>query len=105
LCVITNFANLLSLCTLCRFFSLQAGVTFFGQVYPEDIVYVALPLYHTNGGVLACGQMIFTGATLAIRSKFSASNFWTDCIKYQCTVRQEKAWGFNFGLSRPLLLL
>jgi hypothetical protein len=43
-----------------------------------------LPLYHTNCGVLAASQM-FNGITIAIREKFSASNFWTDCIKYNAT--------------------
>ena len=26
------------------------------------------------------------GCTTALRRKFSASNFWTDCIRYECTV-------------------
>ena len=56
------------------------------DISSDDIVYCTLPLYHTNGGVLSAGQMLFTGATLVIRKKFSASNFWQDCIKYKCTV-------------------
>ena len=60
---------------------------------------MALPLYHTNGGVLGAGQMIFSGATLAIRDKFSASNFWTDCIKYQCTVSRAGPMGVHSHLK------
>ena len=52
----------------------------------SDIIYTALPLYHTNANILAMGQMIAHGCTVALRKKFSASNFWNDCIKYQCTV-------------------
>lgn len=57
---------------------------------PEDTVYCTLPLYHTNGGVLATGQMVLRGATLALRKKFSASNFWNDCVKFNCTVSEIK---------------
>ena len=69
-----------------RYFSMQAGITVCTDVSPDDIIYCTLPLYHTNGGVLCSGQMMYTGATLVIRKKFSASNFWQDCIKYKCTV-------------------
>ena len=65
---------------------MQAGIVLCTDVSSDDIIYCTLPLYHTNGGVLCTGQMIYTGATLVIRKKFSASNFWQDCIKYKCTV-------------------
>ena len=71
---------------VCRFFGLQSGIHTFAQILPEDTIYCSLPLYHTNGGVLSSGQMLFYGSTLVIRKKFSASNFWSDCIKYKCTV-------------------
>lgn len=34
------------------------------------------------------GNAILYGCTCAIRKKFSASNFWTDCKKFNCTVAQ-----------------
>lgn len=52
----------------------------------KDIIYVCLPLYHGNGGMIAIGAALIMGSTVAIRKKFSASNFWTDCKKYNCTV-------------------
>ena len=58
----------------------------FFNIAESDIIYTALPLYHTNANSLAMGQMIIFGCTIALRKKFSASNFWNDCIKYQCTV-------------------
>ena len=78
---------------------MQRGITVCAEVRPDDVVYCTLPLYHTNGGVLATGQMIYTGSTLVIRKKFSASNFWPDCIKYKCTVSR-----FSVVIT-PLLLL
>lgn len=32
------------------------------------------------------GQMILNGCTVALRRKFSVSQFWKDCVKYKCTV-------------------
>lgn len=58
----------------------QTGIT------SKDVIYTTLPLYHTAGGLLGIGQCLLGGSTVVIRSKFSASNFWKDCIKYECTV-------------------
>ena len=54
-------------------------------VHPEDVIYISIPLYHGIGSI-ALGQVLCQGATAVVRRKFSASNFWTDCIKYKCTV-------------------
>lgn len=58
------------------------------DITADDIIYTTLPLYHTAGGLLGIGQCLLGGTTIVIRSKFSASNFWKDCIKYNCTVAQ-----------------
>ena len=66
---------------------------------PSDVVYCALPLYHSNGGILGAGQMILRGCTLVIRRKFSASQFWNDCITYGCTVSSTNIVVFAFSWS------
>lgn len=53
---------------------------------PEDVLYITMPLYHSAAGILGSGQMVLSGCTIAIRKKFSASQFWDDCIKYKATV-------------------
>ena len=57
-----------------------------GGLYEEDILYNALPLYHSSAGMLALGPSFLYGVSVAIRAKFSATNFWTDCVKYKATV-------------------
>jgi len=69
-----------------RFVQFALGIHSMFQLREDDIVYCTLPLYHTNGGMLSSGQMLFWGSTLVLRRKFSASNFWSDCVKHQCTV-------------------
>lgn len=54
----------------------------------DDIIYNPLPLYHTAGGVIGTGPALVVGNPIVLRTKFSASSYWTDCIKYNCTVGQ-----------------
>lgn len=54
----------------------------------DDVVYCHLPLYHSSGGQVATSAALFLGTKTVIRKKFSASNFWTDCIKYDVTATQ-----------------
>ena len=58
----------------------------FSPIHTEDVLYVTLPLYHSSAFTLGLGQVFHTGATIVLRRKFSASNFWSDCVKYKCTV-------------------
>ncbi|XP_033615257.1 long-chain fatty acid transport protein 1 [Fukomys damarensis] len=58
-----------------------------------DVLYDCLPLYHSAGNIMGVGQCIIYGLTVVLRKKFSASRFWDDCIKYNCTVVQYIAVG------------
>jgi acyl-CoA synthetase (AMP-forming)/AMP-acid ligase II len=51
----------------------------------NDKFFITLPLYHSNGGMVGTGMAMISGVTIVLRRKFSASNFWRDCIKYECT--------------------
>jgi fatty-acyl-CoA synthase len=55
---------------------------------PEDRMYVCLPLYHTSGGVLAVGVTLTVGGSVVIARKFSATSFWDDVVRYDCTLFQ-----------------
>jgi len=52
---------------------------------PKDRIYITLPLYHGTGGICGVGAALNTGASMIIREKFSASQFWDDAVKYQAT--------------------
>ncbi|XP_037121719.1 long-chain fatty acid transport protein 6 isoform X1 [Syngnathus acus] len=54
----------------------------------DDIVYITLPLYHMSASLLGIGGCIQLGATCVLRKKFSATQFWKDCVKYNVTVVQ-----------------
>ena len=58
------------------------------KVRHDDVIYTTLPLYHSAGGMAGFGMCIYTGATLCVRSKFSAKNFVRDCKRTGATVTQ-----------------
>ena len=47
------------------------------------------PIPSPSGNIVGIGQCLLHGMTVVIRKKFSASRFWDDCIKYNCTVSEE----------------
>ncbi|XP_009071831.1 PREDICTED: very long-chain acyl-CoA synthetase-like, partial [Acanthisitta chloris] len=55
---------------------------------PDDVVYTTLPLYHSAGFLVGVGGCLEVGATCVLRAKFSASQFWDDCRRYNVTVIQ-----------------
>ncbi|KAM6426113.1 long-chain fatty acid transport protein 2 [Liasis olivaceus] len=67
---------------------LASGLIIASGVTSEDIIYTTLPLYHSSALLLGVNGCIMQGATLVLRSKFSASQFWDDCRKYKVTVVQ-----------------
>jgi solute carrier family 27 fatty acid transporter 1/4 len=60
-----------------------------------------MPLYHSASGMLGLGQALLSGTTVVIRKKFSASNFWSDCIKYNVTVAQYIGEICRYLLAQP----
>ncbi len=60
-----------------------AGLT---AAKPTDRVYNCLPMYHSVGGIAAFGAGLIKGGTLVIREKFSAREFWSDIVRYDCNI-------------------
>lgn len=64
----------------------------------DDVMYCTLPLYHATGMVVCwCGVIAGSGA-LAIRRKYSTSQFWSDVQKYNAS-----AIGYVGELCRYLM--
>jgi fatty-acyl-CoA synthase len=54
----------------------------------SDRMYNCLPMYHSIGGVVATGAVLVNGGSVVIREKFSASQFWDDIVRWDCTLFQ-----------------
>jgi len=81
------FSQKCNLC--CRFLAIASCAKHLLHIRPDDIIFNILPLYHISGGVLGTGVTLVFGTPVVLMRKFSASNYWNDCIKYKCTVRNE----------------
>lgn len=71
-----------------RFMFLGTGANNLVGLKGDSVIYVPIPLYHMAGGAIGSCQLLLFGNTLALRSKFSASKFWSDCIRWNCTAAQ-----------------
>lgn len=74
--IITNQRFLLASCAFGRSVH-EAG--------PGDVIYVTLPLYHSSAQWVGWGSCMATGATMALRRRFSASRFWEDVREFRAT--------------------
>ena len=55
-------------------------------VNQSDSIYIPLPLYHSNGGMLAVSLAWQAKTNIGLRQKFSASNYFSDCQRFGCTI-------------------
>ncbi len=69
---------------------LQWALWFSGMldIQPEDRIYNCLPMYHSIGGVLVPGAALVSGSSVVLRESFSASRFWDDVTRWDCTMFQ-----------------
>jgi fatty-acyl-CoA synthase len=67
----------------------------------KDVLYCALPLYHTVAGVICVNAVLVTGARLALRRKFSASRFWQDVSESGATTFQYIGEVCRYLLGQP----
>jgi fatty-acyl-CoA synthase len=68
--------------TWTHWFAGLAGLT------ADDRLYNCLPMHHSVGGVVAIGAPLVGGGSVAIAKKFSASGFWGDVARFDCTAFQ-----------------
>ncbi|MEO7565853.1 MAG: AMP-binding protein [Aestuariivirga sp.] len=66
-----------------------------------DRIYNCLPLYHSVGGVVAVAATLAAGGSTVIAVKFSASNFWNDIRRWQCTQFQYIGELCRYLLAQP----
>jgi fatty-acyl-CoA synthase len=67
----------------------------------DDVLYCAMPLYHGNALNANLFPALRTGATIALRRKFSASGFLPDVQRYGVTFFNTVGRALNHILSTP----
>ena len=56
------------------------------DVQPDDRIYNCLRMQHSVGGVQTISATLIGGGSVVICEKFSASQFWSDVIRWDCTL-------------------
>ncbi|XP_064465878.1 long-chain fatty acid transport protein 1-like [Ornithodoros turicata] len=84
-----------------RYIYIASAVHFIMPLREDDVLYVCLPLYHVAACALGCSQSLMFGLTTVQRGKFSASAFWDDCIRFNCTVTQYIGEICRYLLAQP----
>lgn len=70
-----------------RFLTMAHGFAgLLAQADENDTIYLTLPLYHATGAISAFGMALVSGASLALRRRFSVSEFWADCVQHEVTI-------------------
>lgn len=71
------------------------------DVTSQDCFYCFLPLYHGAASLSAGATAFATGASLALRRKFSKREFWSDVRRHNVTICQYVGEICRFLLSEP----
>jgi acyl-CoA synthetase (AMP-forming)/AMP-acid ligase II len=74
-------------------FAYQVGLKY------SDRFYTPLPLYHTAAGIMCIGQSLLYGCSTVIRKKFSASGYFQDISKHNCTVSYYNHAVLSYSMS------
>jgi fatty-acyl-CoA synthase len=69
---------------------------------PEDRLFDCLPLFHSVGGVVAPCSMLTAGASVVLSEKFSATSFWHDIVRHDCTLFQYIGELCRYLLKAPI---
>jgi len=84
--------------TLVRRAARIIGLTDLG---PDDVVYLSMPLFHSNALVAAFAPWAVVGARLALRRRFSASAFLDDVRRHGATYANYVGKPLSYVLAQP----
>lgn len=68
---------------------------------PDDVTYVAMPMFHSNAIIASWVPTLAVGGTLALRQRFSASGFLPDVRRYGVTYANYVGKALAYVLATP----
>jgi fatty-acyl-CoA synthase len=71
------------------------------ELTPGDVSYVSMPLFHSNAVIAGWAPSLAVGATVALRRKFSASQFLSDVRRYGATYANYVGTPLSYVLAQP----
>jgi fatty-acyl-CoA synthase len=77
------------------------GMTQRFRLGPDDVCYVSMPLFHSNALLVGWGVAAACRGSIALRRKFSASNFLPDVRRYGATYANYVGKPLSYVLATP----
>ncbi len=68
---------------------------------PDDVFYVAMPMFHSNAIMAGIAPAVSAGGCIALRKKFSASAWLSDVRRYKATFFNYVGKPLNYILATP----
>ena len=75
--------------------------TTWSSVGPEDVAYCAIPLFHTNALMSMALPALNSGGAIALKDRFSASQFMPDIRRYGATFFSTAGRALSYILATP----
>jgi len=97
----TSGAPKACLCSQGRLARIGAIVAQMFEITADDVCYVPMPLFHSNALMTGWTPALAVGATLALRERFSASQFLPDVRKYGVTYFNYVGKPLSYVLATP----
>jgi fatty-acyl-CoA synthase len=69
----------------------------------DDVSYVSMPLFHSNAVIAGWAPSLAVGATVALRRRFSASQFLGDVRRFGATYANYVGTPLSYVLAQPVL--
>jgi crotonobetaine/carnitine-CoA ligase len=66
-------------------YDIWAEAVKYARYTEDDVLYTGLPFFHGNAQGITIGPAILADAKAVIVERFSASQLWDDCRRYECT--------------------
>jgi fatty-acyl-CoA synthase len=84
-----------------RWLGVGDGMSAIAGYGPDDVLYGVLPLYHGAGGMVVVSCALAQGASIVLRRRFSATQFWDDVRRYRITGCQYIGEMCRYLLNQP----
>ena len=68
---------------------------------PKDTCYLSMPLFHSNAVMAGWAPAVAAGASIALRRKFSASQFIPDARRFHATYANYVGKPMSYILATP----
>jgi len=99
----TSGAPKACLCSQGRLARIGSIVTQMFKLTSDDVCYLAMPLFHSNALMAGWAPALAAGATVALRERFSASQFLIDVRRYGVTYFNYVGKPLSYILATPEL--